>query len=157
MVHHLIEEGWDDIVGLESHIPTDIGSTSHVSDFCYMTSHDKLNVEITNYSREFYAKRGNYIKTGGLEVARKDDDERMLERFARSGQKAFGTNAYMISAAEAKEKFPLLEEDQIQGARDPDAGLVTPRSQKVAGDLVDEAVASGKLKAFAYTPAKTHC
>ena len=30
---------------------------------------------------------------------------------------------------------------------------MTPRSQKVAGDLVDEAVASGKLKAFAYTPA----
>ena len=36
---------------------------------------------------------------------------------------------------------------------DPEAGLVTPRSQKVAGDLVDEAVASGKLKTFAYTPA----
>jgi glycine/D-amino acid oxidase-like deaminating enzyme len=120
-----------------------------------MTSHDKLNVEITNYSREFYAKRGNYIQTGGLEVARKGDDDRMLELIRKVGSgKAFGTNAYMISAAEAKEKFPLLEEDQIQGAMwDPDAGLVTPRSQKVAGDLVDEAVASGKLKAFAYTPA----
>ena len=156
VVHHLIEEGWDDIVGLEkSAIPTDIGSTSHASDFCYMTSHDKLNVEITNYSREFYAKRGNYIQTGGLEVARKGDDDRMLELIRKVGSgKAFGTNAYMISAAEAKEKFPLLEEDQIQGAMwDPDAGLVTPRSQKVAGDLVDEAVASGKLKAFAYTPA----
>ena len=156
VVHHLIEEGWDDIVGLEkSAIPTDIGSTSHASDFCYMTSHDKLNCEITNYSREFYAKRGNYIQTGGLEVARKGDDERMIELIRKVGSgKAFGTNAYMISAAEAKEKFPLLEEDQIQGAMwDPDAGLVTPRSQKVAGDLVDEAVASGKLKAFAYTPA----
>ena len=156
VVHHLIEEGWDDIVGLEkSAIPTDIGSTSHASDFCYMTSHDKLNCEITNYSREFYAKRGNYIQTGGLEVARKGDDERMLELIRKVGSgKAFGTNVYMISAAEAKEKFPLLEEDEIQGAMwDPDAGLVTPRSQKVAGDLVDEAVASGKLKAFAYTPA----
>ena len=47
----------------------------------------------------------------------------------------------MISAAEAKQKFPLVEEDMIQGAMwDPDAGLVTPRSQKVAADLVDEAV-----------------
>ena len=36
---------------------------------------------------------------------------------------------------------------------DPDAGLVVPRSQKVAGDLVDEAVASGALAVFAYTPA----
>ena len=156
VVHHLIEEGWDDIVGLEkSAIPTDIGSTSHASDFCYMTSHDKLTVWTSNYSREFYKKRGNYIEIGGMEVARKDDDDRMLELIRKVGSgKAFGTKAYMISAAEAKEKFPLLEEDQIQGAMwDPEAGLVTPRSQKVAGDLVDEAVASGKLKAFAYTPA----
>ena len=118
VVHHLIEEGWDDIVGLEkSAIPTDIGSTSHASDFCYMTSHDKLNVFTSNYSREFYKKRGNYIQIGGMEVARKDDDERMLELIRKVGSgKAFGTNAYMISAAEAKEKFPPLEEDQIQGA-----------------------------------------
>ena len=35
VAHHLIAEGWDDIVGLEkSAIPTDIGSTSHASDFC---------------------------------------------------------------------------------------------------------------------------
>ena len=38
VAHHLIELGWDDIVGLEkSAVPTDIGSTSHASDFCYMT------------------------------------------------------------------------------------------------------------------------
>ena len=156
VAHHLIAEGWDDIVGLEkSAIPTDIGSTSHASDFCYMTSHDKLNVFTSTYSREFYRSRGNYIEIGGMEVARKGDDERMLElqRKVASG-KAFGSNAYMISAAEAKEKFPLVEEGMIQGAMwDPDAGLVTPRSQKVAGDLVDEAVASGKLNTFAYTAA----
>src|SRR6056300_1660228 len=61
----------------------------------------------------------------------------------------------MITAAEAKERFPLLEEDTIECAMwDPDAGLVTPRSQKVAGDLVDEAVAAGKLQVFPYTPAE---
>jgi glycine cleavage system aminomethyltransferase T len=38
---------------------------------------------------------------------------------------------------------------------DPDAGLVAPRSQTVAGELVDEAVASGKLKSFANTPAQS--
>jgi len=91
-----------------------------------------------------------------MEVARKDDHAQMQELLRKVGSgKAFGTNARMISAAEAKERFPLLEEDLIEGAMwDPDAGLVTPRSQKVAGDLVDEAVAAGKLKAFAYTPAE---
>ncbi len=41
------------------------------------------------------------------------------------------------------------------GLWDPDAGLVIPRSQTVAGKLVDQAEASGKLKAFANTPARS--
>ena len=158
VAHHLIERGWDDIVGIDkSAIPTDIGSTSHASDFCYSTSHDFLSCWTTRYSVEFFEKRGRYEKVGGLEVARKGDEGRMLElkRKVASG-KAFGTRAKMISAAEAKEKFPLLEESVIDGALwDPDAGLVAPRSQTVAGELVDEAVASGKLKAFANTPAES--
>ena len=43
----------------------------------------------------------------------------------------------LISASEAKEKFPLLDEDSIMGAMwDPDAGLV-PRSQDVVSFAVD--------------------
>ena len=156
VAHHLIERGWDDIVGLDkSSVPTDIGSTSHASDFCYATSHDFLSCWTTLYSIDFFEKMGHYAKTGGLEVCRKDDDERWIElqRKVASG-KAFGTRASMISAAEAKEKFPLLEEDEIRGALwDPDAGLVTPRSQTVAGILVDNAVATGKLQSFPNTPA----
>ncbi|MEO9813702.1 FAD-binding oxidoreductase, partial [Marinobacter alexandrii] len=97
VAHHLIEQGWDDLVGLEkSAIPTDIGSTSHASDFCFTTSHDKLNIYTTKYSQAFYQQRGNYVKCGGMEVARVDDDERMdeLRRKVGSG-KAFGTNVSM--------------------------------------------------------------
>ena len=44
VAHHLIERGWDDIVGIDkSSVPTDIGSTSHASDFCYSTAHDFLS------------------------------------------------------------------------------------------------------------------
>ncbi|BES72599.1 FAD-dependent oxidoreductase [Marinobacter nanhaiticus D15-8W] len=157
VAHHLIENGWTNIVGLEkSAIPTDIGSTSHASDFCFTTSHDKLNIFTTRYSQAFYARRGNYLRKGGMEVARVDDDEWMeeLKRKVGSG-KAFGTNVSLITPSQAKELFPLLDESQIQGAMwDPEAGLVVPRSQKVAGDLVDEAVASGHLQAFANTPAR---
>ncbi|AJE49109.1 GcvT family protein [Celeribacter indicus] len=156
VAHHLIENGWDGIVGIDkSGIPTDIGSTAHASDFCYATSHDLLSTWSTMYSMDFYEKMGHYARIGGLEVARVGDDERMaeLKRRVDSGR-AFGTNVRMISAAEAKEKFPLLEEDQIQGAMwDPDAGLVIPRSQTVAGKLVDAGVAAGKLTAFANTSA----
>src|SRR5699024_10078049 len=55
---------------------------------------------------------------------------------------------------EVKERFPLVDESIIQGALwDPDAGLVVPRSQRVAGVLVEQAVASGKLQVFPNTPA----
>jgi glycine cleavage system aminomethyltransferase T/glycine/D-amino acid oxidase-like deaminating enzyme len=107
------------------------------------------------YSIDFFEKMGHYSRIGGLEVARVDDAERMeeLKRKVGSG-KAFGTHARLISASEAKQKFPLLEENMIQGALwDPDAGLVTPRSQTVVGELVEKAEATGKLQTFANTPA----
>lgn len=156
VAHHLIEHGWRNIVGLDkSAIPSDISSTSHASDFCYMTSHDKMSCYTTVYSRQFYESLDHYSRVGGIEVARVGDDERMaeLERKVGSG-KAFGTNVSLIGPAEAKKRFPLLEASLIQGALwDPDAGLVVPRSQRVAGELVEQARASGHLTAFANTPA----
>ncbi|MCW8907542.1 MAG: FAD-dependent oxidoreductase [Sedimenticola sp.] len=156
VVHHLVEQGWEDIVGLEkSAIPSDISSTSHASDFCFTTSHDKLNIFTTRYSQDFYERRGNYARIGGMEVARVGDDATLQELKRKVGSgRAFGTRVSMISPAQAKERFPLLDESRIQGAMwDPDAGLVIPRSQKVAGDLIEEARASGHLQTFAYTPA----
>ena len=156
VAHHLLKRGWDDIVGIDkSGIPTDIGSTAHASDFCFTTSHDFLSTWTSRYSVEFFEKLGHYARVGGIEVARVGDEARMneLKRKVASG-KAFGTRARMMSPAEVKERFPLIEEDVIQGALwDPDAGLVIPRSQTVAGELVDQGVASGKLLAFANTPA----
>jgi glycine cleavage system aminomethyltransferase T/glycine/D-amino acid oxidase-like deaminating enzyme len=154
VAHHLIERGWDDIVGLDkSGIPTDVGSTAHASDFCYATAHDQMTCYTTMYSIDFYEKLGHYARVGGLEVARVGDDARMAELKRKVGSgRAFGTNATMISAAEAKQKFPLLEEDVIQGALwDPDAGLVTPRSQTVVGKVIEQAEATGKLSTFANT------
>jgi glycine cleavage system aminomethyltransferase T/glycine/D-amino acid oxidase-like deaminating enzyme len=158
LAHHLIERGWDDIVGIDkSGIPTDVGSTAHASDFCYTTSHDYLSVWTTQYSIDFYAKMGHYARIGGLEVARAGDDAWMeeIKRKVSSG-KAFGTNVRLVSPAEIKEMFPLIEKGQVQGGMfDPDAGLVVPRSQTVAGRLVDQAENSGKLRAFANTPVQS--
>jgi glycine cleavage system aminomethyltransferase T/glycine/D-amino acid oxidase-like deaminating enzyme len=158
IAHHLIARGWDDIVGIDkSGIPTDIGSTAHASDFCYATSHDFLTCWTTLYSVDFFEKMGHYARIGGIEVARVGDDVRMNEirRKVDSG-KAFGTRVRLIEPAEIKEKFPLIEEELVQGGLwDPDAGLVIPRSQTVAGKLVDQAEAAGKLRAFANTAAKS--
>ena len=156
VAHHLVELGWKNIVGLDkSAIPTDIGSTSHASDFCYSNAADKFMTWTTRYSQDFFEARGNYVRIGGLEVAHIDDDDRMLELKRKIGQgKAYGTRVELISPSQAKEKFPLLNEKVVQGAMwDPDAGLVVPRSQAVAGDLVEEAVETGCLRAYAYTEA----
>ena len=117
IAHHLVERGWDDIVGIDkSGIPTDIGSTAHASDFCYTTSHDYLSVWTTQYSIDFYEKMGHYARIGGLEVARTGDDSWMEEiKRKLTSAKAFGTRAHYVSPAEIKEKFPLIEEDQVQG------------------------------------------
>ncbi len=115
IAHHLIERGWDDIVGIDkSGIPTDIGSTAHASDFCYTTSHDYLSVWTTQYSIDFYEKMGHYARIGGLEVARTGDDTWMEEiKRKLTSAKAFGTRAHYVSPAEIKEKFPLIEESMV--------------------------------------------
>ena len=157
LAYWLADLGQKNIVGLEksSVIPSDIASTAHASDFVYNTTHDKLGCWTTEFSRKFYEDNGFFLKKGGLEICRTDDDARWeeLKRKVSSG-KAFGTNVRLISAAEAKEKFPLLEEDSIRGAMwDPDAGLVTPRSQDVVSFAVEAAKDKGALKTFTDTPA----
>ena len=157
LAYWLAEFGQKNVIGIEKStiIPSDIASTAHASDFVYNTTHDKLGCWTTAFSRKFYEDNGFFLKKGGLEICRKDDDERWeeLKRKVASG-KAFGTNVRLISAAEAVEKFPLLEEESIRGAMwDPDAGLVVPRSQEVVNFAVESAKEKGSLKTFTNTPA----
>jgi len=157
LAYWLTELGQKNIVGLEKStvIPSDIASTAHASDFVYSTTHDKLSNWTTAFSRNFYEDNGFFLKKGGLEICRKDDDAcwEELKRKVASG-KAFGTNVRLISASEAKEKFPLLEEESIRGAMwDPDAGLVTPRSQDVVRFAVESAKEKGALTTYTDTPA----
>ena len=86
VAHHLIEKGWKDIVGIDkSSIPTDIGSTSHASDFCYMTAHDNMTCYTTRYSVAFYDEMGHYSRVGGLEMARNEYTESNEELKRKDG------------------------------------------------------------------------
>ena len=158
LAYWLADLGQKNIIGLEKStiIPSDIASTAHASDFVYNTTHDKLGCWSTLFSRKFYEDNGFFLKKGGLEICRIGDDERWeeLKRKVASG-KAFGTNVRLITAAEAVEKFPLLDEKSMIGAMwDPDAGLVIPRSQEVVNFAVETAKEKGALKTFTNTPAK---
>src|SRR3546814_9444331 len=102
---------WDNIIGIDkSGIPTDIGSTGHASDFCFNTMHDQMTIFTTRYSIDFFDKRGRYSRIGGIEVARKGDDERMreLERRVSSGR-AFGNRVEMITPQRSEEHTSELQ------------------------------------------------
>ena len=66
------------------------------------------------YSIDFYERLGHYARVGGLEVARVGDDARMEEIKRRvSSGKAFGTRSHLVTPAEIKAKFPLIEESMV--------------------------------------------
>jgi glycine/D-amino acid oxidase-like deaminating enzyme len=95
MAHHLIERGWDDIVGIDkSGIPTDRLDRARVG--LLLQHHARyLSIFTTQYSIDFYEKMGHYERIGGLEVARVGDDERMEEISASvASGKAFGNRVH---------------------------------------------------------------
>ncbi|HZD53451.1 MAG TPA: FAD-binding oxidoreductase, partial [Woeseiaceae bacterium] len=152
---HLQQRGVRDIAVLDkSGIPTDIGSTAHASDFIYNTGHDRLTAFTTGYSREFYKARGHFLQKGGLEVCLADRDDRWDELWRKLGSaKSFGFEMEMLSPREAAARHPFLAEHAIRGALwDAQAGLVVPRSQAFAGEIVDELVAGGDVEVFPHTP-----
>ena len=132
VAHHLIERGWDDIVGIDkSGIPTDIGSTAHASDFCYTTSHDFLSCWTTLYSIDFYEKMGHYERIGGLEVARVGDDARMDEIKRKiASAKAFGTRARLIEPGRDQGEVPADRGEH--GAGRPVGSRCRPRHPALA-------------------------
>ena len=57
IAHHLIERGWDDIVGIDkSGIPTDIGSTVRAQHLMEILEERAELTELQELSREFRAK-----------------------------------------------------------------------------------------------------
>ena len=110
LAYWLTELGQKNIVGLEKStvIPSDIASTAHASDFVYNTTHDKLSNWTTAFSRNFYEDNGFFLKKGGLEICRKDDDERWeeIKRKVASG-KAFGTNVSEICTTSSVTPIPF--------------------------------------------------
>lgn len=152
---HLWRRGVTDIAILDkSGIPTDIGSTAHASDFIFHTGHDRLTAFTTGYSREFYKARGHFVQSGGLEVCLKGRQDRWDELLRRvASAKSFGFDMKMLSAEEAAAKHPFLVADEIEGALwDADAGLVVPRSQQFAAEIVDEMTAGGAVQVLPNTP-----
>ena len=132
VLYHLTEAGWTDVVLVERKELT-AGSTWHSAGGMHTLNGDPNVSKLQQYTIELYrtieARSGQNCSIhlpGGLMLA--DDRERLdWLRMAQARGRYLGMELEIISAAEAKALFPLLEEQYFVGALfDPVEGHVDP-------------------------------
>jgi dimethylglycine dehydrogenase len=121
VLYHLTKAGWTDVMLLERSELTS-GSTWHAAGGMHTLNGDPNVAKLQQYTIELYREIeavsgrdcGIHI-TGGVMLA---DDEARLDwlRMAHARGKYLGMDTEMISVAEAKELFPLLDERHFVGA-----------------------------------------
>ena len=132
VLYHLTELGWTDVVLVERKELT-AGSTWHAAGGMHTLNGDPNVAKLQQYTVELYreieersGQNCSIHMPGGLMLA--GDRERMdWLRMAQARGRYLGMDMEIISAAEAKRMFPLLEERYFIGALfDPAEGHVDP-------------------------------
>jgi 4-methylaminobutanoate oxidase (formaldehyde-forming) len=121
IAYHLAQLGWDDVVLLERSQLTS-GSTFHSAGLVGQLRGSVTLTKMMMYSVELYRRLGEesefdpgWTECGGIRLA--SSEERMEELRRQAGwAKTFGLPMELISANEAKEKFPLMSTDGVLGA-----------------------------------------
>jgi len=150
LAYHLAETGREDIVLVEKGpLPDPGGSTGHASSFIMPVENSKHMTELSLESIAQYRELGVYRQSGGIEVARSDEQARELKRRMHLS-KSWGVPAERLTPTEVEGKVPYIESDLIQeGFYIPDAGTCEPLR---AGTLMrEEAIEQGALSVFPNT------
>jgi 4-methylaminobutanoate oxidase (formaldehyde-forming) len=121
VAYHLAQLGWDDVVLLERSQLTS-GSTFHSAGLVGQLRGSVSLTKMMMYSVELYRRLADesefdpgWIECGGIRLA--SSEERMEELRRQAGwAKTFGLPLELISAEEAKERFPLMSTDEVLGA-----------------------------------------
>jgi glycine cleavage system aminomethyltransferase T/glycine/D-amino acid oxidase-like deaminating enzyme len=121
IAYHLAQLGWDDVVLLERSQLTS-GSTFHSAGLVGQLRGSVTLTKMMMYSVELYRRLGEesefdpgWTECGSLRLA--SSEERMEELRRQAGwAKTFGLPMELVSADEAKEKFPLMSTDGVLGA-----------------------------------------
>jgi glycine cleavage system aminomethyltransferase T/glycine/D-amino acid oxidase-like deaminating enzyme len=121
LAYHLAELGWDDVVLLERSQLTS-GSTFHSAGLVGQLRGSVSLTKMMMHSVELYRRLGGesdfdpgWTECGGIRLA--SSEERMEELRRQAGwAKTFGLPLELISAAEAKELFPLMSTEGVLGA-----------------------------------------
>jgi glycine cleavage system aminomethyltransferase T/glycine/D-amino acid oxidase-like deaminating enzyme len=121
IAYHLAELGWDDVILLERSQLTS-GSTFHSAGLVGQLRGSVSLTKMMMYSVELYRRLGEesefdpgWTECGSLRLA--SSNERMEELRRQAGwAKTFGLPMDLVSAEEAKEKFPLMSTDGVLGS-----------------------------------------
>ena len=121
IAYHLAELGYEDVVLVERSQLTS-GSTFHSAGLVGQTRGSVSLTKMMMHSVELYRRIGDesefdpgWVECGGIKLA--SSEERMEELRRQAGwAKTFGLPLELISADEAKEKFPLMSTDGVLGA-----------------------------------------
>jgi 4-methylaminobutanoate oxidase (formaldehyde-forming) len=121
LAYHLAKLGWEDVVLLERSELTS-GSTFHSAGLVGQLRGSVSLTKMMMHSVELYRGLGTesefdpgWVECGGIRLA--SSEERMEELRRQAGwAKTFGLPLELISAAEAKEMFPLMSTEGVLGA-----------------------------------------
>ncbi len=146
-LYHLAEMGVTDAVLLERNKLTS-GTTWHSAAQVRALRHSRNLTRMIQYSVDLYSRLEKetgqsvgWIQKGSLSIATTPDRLTHIRRQEALAQ-AFGVNAKSVSAGEAKERWPLMNADDVIGAVwSPDDGRVSPSD--VCAALVKGARARG--------------
>lgn len=121
IAHHLAQRGWTDVLLIERKSLTH-GSTWHAAGLVgqlrgssNLTQLMQQSVRTYETLEETTGYATGWRGVGSLRVASSPDRWRELKRLATTG-KSFGFDIQLVSPAEARELFPLLETDGVYGA-----------------------------------------
>lgn len=131
-LYHLAEMGVSDAVLLERNHLTS-GTTWHSAAQVRALRHSRNLTRIIQYSVDLYARleqetgqNVGWIQEGSLSIATTQDRLTYIRRQEALAQ-AYGIEAQSISAGEAKERWPLMNAEDVLGAVwSPEDGRVSP-------------------------------
>jgi len=137
IAYHLAKRGWTDVVMLEQGSLIS-GTTSHAPGLVGQLRSNPSLVKMLQDSVELYRTlevdgEPGYFEVGSLRVASSPARMRELERQQAHAER-IGLATSLVSAEEAKSKFPMMEIDDVEGA------LLLPSDGSAKAPILAEAM-----------------
>src|SRR6266567_4458724 len=121
VAYHLAQLGWTDVLLLEQG-QLSCGTTWHAAGLVGQLRASENGTRLVQYSCELYerleAETGlgtGFRRCGGVTVARTKDRMTQLKRTAATAE-AYQLECELISPARARELYPILRDDDLEGA-----------------------------------------